>query len=184
MRSNNKKGSLELSIRAIVIIVMAMTLLGLGLGFTRNMFKNIGGISSEVTDQIRQQIQNDLVTGDKRVAFSRSEINLDNGDSELLSVGIRNKKDSLLKYEMVFTFVSGPSNYAGTGADNWFQYAKTQFELSPTKTDIRNIRLHAVLDDSSDMEAGSYFFTFTVKDVSPGATSDEYAVKDFFVVVR
>ena len=36
-----KKGSLNLSIQAIVIIVLAMTILGLGLGFVRGQFQQI-----------------------------------------------------------------------------------------------------------------------------------------------
>jgi hypothetical protein len=183
----NKKASLELSIRAIVIIVMAMTILGLGLGFTKNMFKNIGGISSEVTDQVRQQIQNDLVNNDKRVSFSRSEIILDMGDSELLSVGIRNKKDTELKYKMLFTAISGPTD-GPTNADaaKWFQYASTNvYELGSTKTDIRNVRLH-VDPNTASIKAGSYFFTFQIEDtdLSVSGTPNYYATKDFFVVVR
>ncbi|MBU1200971.1 MAG: hypothetical protein KJ583_01500 [Nanoarchaeota archaeon] len=37
MRLRNKKGSLNLSIEAIVILVMAMAILGLGLGFIRGL---------------------------------------------------------------------------------------------------------------------------------------------------
>ena len=43
----NKKGALELSINAIVIVILAMTLLGLGLGFVRGMFGKITGISDD-----------------------------------------------------------------------------------------------------------------------------------------
>ena len=34
----HKKGSLELSINAIVILIMAITMLGLGLGFMKGLF--------------------------------------------------------------------------------------------------------------------------------------------------
>jgi hypothetical protein len=37
-RAKNKRGSLEISINAIVILVMAMVVLGLGLGFIRGLF--------------------------------------------------------------------------------------------------------------------------------------------------
>ena len=65
----NKKASLEMSIQAIVIVVLAMTLLGLGLGFIRGMFKNIGSTTEDVTEQVRQRILDDLITGDKKISF-------------------------------------------------------------------------------------------------------------------
>lgn len=37
----NKKGSMELSINAIVVLVLAICLLGLGLAFTKGMFENL-----------------------------------------------------------------------------------------------------------------------------------------------
>ncbi len=45
-----KKGSLELSVNAIVVIVIAITMLGLGLGFLRGIFSNSLG---KVEDQLR-----------------------------------------------------------------------------------------------------------------------------------
>ena len=74
MRYKNRKASLELSIRAIVIVILAMTLLGLGLGFIRTMFKDISGITTDVSEQIRQQILDDLITNDKRVSFPKTQI--------------------------------------------------------------------------------------------------------------
>lgn len=38
----NKKGSLQLSINAIVVLVLAITMLGLGISFTKNMFGKLG----------------------------------------------------------------------------------------------------------------------------------------------
>ena len=69
MRLFGKKASLELSIQTIIIVVLAMTLLGLGLGFIRNMFGGIGGISEDVTEQVRQKILDDLIQGDIKISF-------------------------------------------------------------------------------------------------------------------
>ena len=56
----NKKGDLNLSIQAIVIVVIAFVVLGLGLGFVRGQFKSIQETSTGVQEQIRQQILEDL----------------------------------------------------------------------------------------------------------------------------
>jgi hypothetical protein len=41
MKTYKKKGSLSLSVNAIVVLVLAITMLGLGIAFTRNMFGNL-----------------------------------------------------------------------------------------------------------------------------------------------
>ena len=98
--SFNKRASLEISIQAIVIVVLAMTLLGLGLGFIRNMFKNIGSTTEDVTEQVRQRILDDLITGDKKISFPKTDITLEKAGSEVVAIGIRNKGDRPLNYKM------------------------------------------------------------------------------------
>jgi hypothetical protein len=42
MKTYARKGSLSLSVNAIVVLVLAITMLGLGIAFTKNMFINLG----------------------------------------------------------------------------------------------------------------------------------------------
>lgn len=182
MRYRNKRASLELSIRAIVIVILAMTLLGLGLGFIRTMFKDIGGITTDVTEQIRQQILDDLITNDKRVSFPKTQILIDKGGSEIITVGIRNKQDNKLYYDMKFTAVSDPDGIL-FDIDNppWFQYGRGEgYELTAADSDVRNIRLSI----PTGVKAGSYFLTFQILDSDRPDNENEYAIKDFFIVVR
>ena len=180
----NKKASLEISIQAIVIVVLAMTILGLGLGFVRNMFKNISSTTEDVTEQVRQKILDDLITGDKKISFPKSEVIIDKGGSTILSVGIRNKNNGPLHYTMKFTPISYTSA-DGTQTSGifpidsplWFQFAVDTFTLTQADSEVRNIRLNIPRSVSS----GSYFLTFDIKDED---TSEIYAQKDFFIVVR
>ena len=178
----NKKASLEISIQAIVIVVLAMTLLGLGLGFIRGMFKNISSTTEDVTEQVRQKILDDLITGDKKVSFPKTDIIIDKGGSVVLTVGVRNKKDTLLHYKMRFTPISGPDG-APFAIDNpsWFQFAQNQvYSLTAAESEVRNIRLSIPTAVSS----GSYFLTFDVLDDDLAPPNNIYAQKDFFIVVR
>ena len=178
----NKRASLEISIQAIVIVVLAMTLLGLGLGFIRGMFKNIGSTTEDVTEQVRQKILDDLISGDKKISFPKTDITIDKGGSVVLTVGIRNKKDTPLHYKMRFTPISGPDG-APFSIDNpsWFQFAQTQvYTLSAADSETRNIRLSIPTRVSS----GSYFLTFDVLDDDLPPPNNVYAQKDFFIVVR
>jgi len=179
---SNKKASLEISIQAIVIVVLAMTILGLGLGFVRNMFKNIGSTTEDVTEQVRQRVLDDLISGDKKVSFPKTEVVVDKGGSTTISVGIRNKKDQALHYKLQFTPIKDPEgNNFDIETKSWFQYAKdTTYTLSPADSEVRNVRLTI----PSDVKSGSYFLTFDIIDDDLSSPDDIYAQKDFFIVVR
>ncbi len=104
----SKKASLELSIRAIVIVVLAMTLLGLGLGFIRSMFSDIGILSSSTFDKIKDQLNSELITSSEKLVFSQAKINLDRGKSSLLGWGIKNENSRLLEYWPEFKAIKCP----------------------------------------------------------------------------
>lgn len=181
----DKKASLEISIQAIVIVVLAMTILGLGLGFVRAMFRNIGSTTEDVTEQVRQRILDDLISGDKKVSFPKTEITIDKGGSQILTVGVRNKKDTSLHYKMRFTEISGPDGepLPPGSLSSWFQFAQTStYTLVAADAEVRNIRLSVPTGAIS----GSYFLTFDVidDDFPPGEPEYIYAQKDFFIVVR
>ena len=178
----NKRASLEISIQAIVIVVLAMTLLGLGLGFIRGMFKNIGSTTQDVTEQVRQRVLDDLISGDKKVSFPKTEVGVDKGGSEVLTVGIRNKKDTPLHYKIRFAPISGPEGQPFS-IDNpaWFQFAQAGvYTLAAADAEARNIRLSIPTGTPS----GSYFLTFDVIDDDLQPPNNVYAQKDFFIVVR
>ncbi len=179
----NKKASLEISIQAIVIVVLAMTLLGLGLGFIRGMFKNISSTTEDVTEQVRQKILDDLITGDKKISFPKTEITMDKGGSEILTVGIRNKNDRSLNYKVQFTPIADPLGNSFL-SDNWFQLGQPPngYVLGSAEADVRNIRLSI----PTNVQSGSYVLTFDVLDLdfSLGMPEYIYAQKDFFIVVR
>jgi len=192
-----RKASLELSIRTIVIIILAMTLLGLGLGFIKSTFGDIREISEDVTEQVRQQIIDDLITNDKKLSFTKTEINIKKGSSEILTVGIRNKEDGKLSYKMSLNAQSLPDEITAESTSNWFQYRKDMQQLSSSESDIRSIRVSV----PKDAIIGSYFFTFDIEK-SVGVEKDgngnpildsrgneneiyeTYATKDLFIVVR
>ena len=186
--SFNKRASLEISIQAIVIVVLAMTILGLGLGFVRGLFKNITSTTEDVTEQVRQKILDDLITGDKRISFPKTEVSIERGGSTILSIGVRNKNNQELKYKLKFCAVSAPD---ATGTSivptndcnkfaSWFQYDTTQvYKLTPSDSTIRNIKV--IVPSGGTVATGSYFFTFEVTD---DTTSTPYDQKDFFIVIK
>lgn len=85
-----KKGDLNLSINAIVVLILAITMLGLGLGFMRNMFSKTTSQFSEVGDTMKEQIINDIRSSNQRLAFDKAEITMKKGEKKDVFYGIRN----------------------------------------------------------------------------------------------
>jgi len=89
-----KRGSLNLSIEAIVIIVIAFTVLGLGLAFVKGQFKTFTGTSENVQAQISQQILDDLRSGNKKLSFPTDKLTLATSEESVQGIGIKNVGDS------------------------------------------------------------------------------------------
>ena len=181
-RRFSKKASLEISIQAIVIVVLALTLLGLGLVFIRKQFAGLTGINEEISDQIRNKLREDLITGDKKVAFPQTKLEIGKGEAEILAVGVRNKKDSPLNFKMRFTPISDPfGNPFSIESPQWFQFAQgTTTRLAASDSDIKQIRLSV----PRGTPAGSYFLTFEVIDDDLAPPDNIYASGEIFIIVR
>ena len=98
----NKKGALNLSIQAIVIVVIAFVVLGLGLGFVRTQFESIGSTSTAVQEQISQQILDDLRTGNKRLSFPATKIVVETSDESEQAIGLKNTDPQSGDFEITF----------------------------------------------------------------------------------
>ncbi len=171
----NKKASLEISIQAIVIVVLAMTLLGLGLGFIKKQFGGLERTTLDVTTQVRNQITDQLVSGDKKMALSTNSIEINKGSTEDIVIGIQNKDNDIINYKINFEPVTGPDGIITFG-DNWFQFDKEPKKLNPTESNIRKVRLLI----PTDTKSGSYLLKVQIINDGVGV----YDEADFFVTVR
>ena len=81
----NKKGALELSINAIVILIIAITMLGLGLGFVRGMF---GKISTQVEEQVASEPEPPIPTSDNPITMSRESIVTKANEDEIIKISV------------------------------------------------------------------------------------------------
>ncbi|MBI1968384.1 hypothetical protein HYS49_00585 [Candidatus Woesearchaeota archaeon] len=98
----SKRGSLSLSIEVIVIVVIAFVVLGLGLGFVRSQFKTIEETASSVQEQIRQQILDDLRTGNKKLSFPATQLALETNEESVQAIGVKNTEDTPLTLQVQF----------------------------------------------------------------------------------
>jgi len=182
MLFKNKKSSLELSIRTIVVVVLAMTLLGLGLGFIRSMFINLGETTFSVQDQIKQQILEDLRTGDKKLSFPTSEIKIGKKDSKILAVGIKNTGSAADDFYLLLDVVSGVGGtnvnvgsstpVSGLGTFVWDEGSQP---LGVNEANVYPIKF------TSESTTGTTIIKATVALDTAG--TQIYATKSFFITV-
>jgi hypothetical protein len=85
-----KKGSLNLSINAIVVLIMAITLLGLGLGFMKSMFSSTTSQFEEINADLKNTLIQDLRSTGGRIVFNKEDIQSSKGDTMDIYFGLRN----------------------------------------------------------------------------------------------
>ncbi len=178
----NRKGSLELSIQSIVIVVIAFVVLGLGLGFVRKQFAEIGSTTETIQEQIRQQILDDLRTGDKKLSFPTAEVTMGKKESKLIAIGVKNVNQGDLQYSIRIEPKGGAEGtdiFGGQSTDDIsdnFLYIQDVEELGPTDTRVIPIRI------TSETSSGTGQFKLIIQDVTTG-TPIIYDSKTFFITV-
>ncbi|MBU1200970.1 MAG: hypothetical protein KJ583_01495 [Nanoarchaeota archaeon] len=88
MRLRNKKGSLNLSIEAIVILVMAMAVLGLGLGFIRGLITKGQGQFTTAIDNA--ELENPATAGNP-ITLDKT-VQVKSGGTGIMKMGFFNVK--------------------------------------------------------------------------------------------
>ncbi|MFQ5621221.1 MAG: hypothetical protein ACE5FT_05225 [Candidatus Nanoarchaeia archaeon] len=68
-RRINRKGALQLSINAVVILILAITMLGLGLGFIRNLFGGTVSQFEEIAGELDEEQLKSLKASTEEVTF-------------------------------------------------------------------------------------------------------------------
>ncbi len=174
----NRRASLNLSIETIVIVVIAFVVLGLGLGFVRNQIKDISETSSSVQEQIRQQVLEDLRTGNKKLSFPATSLSINKGESTDIVIGVKNTKSAgTLSYriDIMTTCQRGDEPCAESYDDVSFFYDRVSiYELAVTDASVHPIKITA------DGDKGVYLVKLTIIDTTDGSV---YDTKTFFVSI-
>ncbi|MBD3354941.1 hypothetical protein GF361_03070 [Candidatus Woesearchaeota archaeon] len=135
-----KRASLNLSINAIVIVVLAMTLLGLGLGFIKSQIGEISGTTTEVQEQVREQIIGQLSTTGEKIYFPREQI-FSKGERETIALGVQNTGGKTLYFKINVSFDEGNSD---EGYDKFdLRWQKECKALSPAEAQTYGININA-----------------------------------------
>jgi len=178
----NRKASLNLSIEVIVVVVIAFVVLGLGLGFVRGQFKSIGETTTGVQEQIRQQILEDLRTGNKKLSFPATSLNVNKGEAQDIAIGVKNTLSAgELNFKIAMETLKRQGAPDGTDVSNQveFFYLEGPFTLKVTEAEAYNIKI------TGSGDKGTYLISLKIletdSDGNPLDPNKPYAEKSFFV---
>ncbi len=97
-----KKGSLNLSIEAIVIIVIAFIVLGLGLGFVRGIFEQGTGLTQNALVSAGDNIKDAIQKSNEPLYFPKDTLAIGAGKQSFEALGIRNVGDLAGDFKVEF----------------------------------------------------------------------------------
>ena len=184
----NKRGSLELSIQAIVIVVIAFVVLGLGLGFVRTQFKDISSTSTQIQSEISQQILDELRTGNKKLSFPATQLSLETNSESVQAIGIKNTKDTKIDLKLSFQVKSS----------NGFQPFVSETPLTFTSSTAQEVNSKIVWDDTPQPfkageskvipititapdKTGNYLYKVVLNQVNADGSEEEFESRTFFI---
>ena len=82
-----RKGSMELGVNAIVILIIALAILGLGIAFVTNLFRSGSDKLGTIIDNTQLQIHADAVNP---IVFEKEELDIKQGKNTKLTVSVYN----------------------------------------------------------------------------------------------
>lgn len=159
----NKKGALELSITAIVVLIIAITVLGLAIFFIKNLFKGGTEIFTTELAKIKGELRKNLEESGELVVMSKgTELEVKRGSPFEFHIGARNTAPDTRCFRVAIKcskpFTTGetcPELVGGMTADgltpnpgeNWFPRLLSEVDvsandiaISPATLQIANAR--------------------------------------------
>ncbi len=161
LRQLGKKGALDVSINAIVVIIFAITMLSLGLAFMRGTFGKIGG---QVDGIISNAQLDNPPSSENPFVLSANQISMKKSGTSTVKIGYYNGASPTETVDLAVSC-------SGTGAPT----------VAPSTFASRTVNLGDSLAWQVSLKATTTVGTFACKADATGGTP-RYA--DFFVVVE
>jgi len=139
--ARNKKGSLSLSMEAIVILILAVVMLGLGLTFVRGLFSKLSVTVEELEvdpSLITQPSEADTVT------ITPETIDVNVKETKDIKIGFFNPTISTENWIMEVSDDAGPCGQGSSGNPKCFGQIQTVYVVSPfllPKDEIKSWRV-------------------------------------------
>ncbi|MBI4440145.1 hypothetical protein HY638_04195 [Candidatus Woesearchaeota archaeon] len=181
----NKRGSLEISINSIVVIVLAFTFLALALTFMKGFFQKGGEIATEPLDMLKIKLRDELTASGSKLSLEGTNFVVEKNSESFVVFAVGNKKDSKLNYRVEIYEVgeSLPTESQGSaGGLNLPSGAGFQWDSGDQVLDVVGDASAKAEDIKyfSSSQAGSLQYKIVIWDID---ADEEYSSKGFFVRV-
>jgi len=168
----SKKGALELSINAIVVLILAITILGLGIAFIRGQFGALRGQFEQVSGEVKTELINKIRESGELLVFSRGEIDVQTGKKDTVYYGISNTAPQKACFYVVVQCLNAQNP---TDPEYCTQDIRLgQLVAGPSKDQIRKKWMSLISPvDINANDVGVYPMTIQIS----GARKDTYLVE-------
>jgi hypothetical protein len=164
----NRKGQLELSANFIVIIIISIIILVGGLALFYRMIHSAQTTVSTLDDQTEQMIK-DMMTDSDRTAVYPAEMDLTDGDSILIGIGITNiyneevdftvKLISVVRYANATVAGTTLADESNPGIANYNEIVSTRISILPHDKFVKGMFLKMPKGASP----GQYTYTIAIR---------------------
>lgn len=167
----NKKGALELSVTAIVVLILAIVMLGLGLGFVRGMF---GKVSTTLEEQISAEPEPAKASASDPITLSRENVLARPGQPIAIKASIFNPTNA--QWSLVYLDMQC-KNTAGTDVTATIFGSPTntyQFKKANILNSMSSFTTLISFVVNSGQTPGSYLCQLTVAKGNPAVQDQNY----------
>ncbi|MFP4117413.1 MAG: hypothetical protein ACLFTR_00660 [Candidatus Woesearchaeota archaeon] len=137
-----KKGSLNLSINAIVVLILAVTMLGLGLMFMQNMMGGAMGELDEVSGTVEEQMIEQIRESEERLSFKTTNIDVDRASDTDNYYGVMNQLEEQGAFDIFFGCDQAMSG-DGKVSHITFEYIPVTTPIGTNSVDVQRVRVNA-----------------------------------------
>jgi hypothetical protein len=163
----NKKGSLNLSINAIVVLILAITMLGLGLAFMRNIFGSATEEFSEVSGTVKKQMIDQMKESNQIVDLSRPKVSIKPGENTQVFIGFKNDDSGVKTFTIDSASDSDVTSLVGSGDNCLVDGSKVSLEFKQTATEVLGgdvVVLPINIKAGSNSEEDTCFYELKITD--------------------
>jgi len=139
---SSKRGSLEISITAVVVLIIAIVMLGLGLTFIRSFFGGTVAQLGEITERLDDQTREELLTSKKQITFLSRRVKVE-GREKSFPFAIRNIRPNTIEFAIeIKCFDAIGDESVSQSAEDWvsFQTFRT-VEIEGGKSDVMPLQV-------------------------------------------
>jgi hypothetical protein len=178
MRNNLKKGSLSLSINAIVVLIMAITMLGLGLAFMKNSMGSTMKQFANVNEDIKAEMIKELQESSGRLTFKGEDVKFKQGEKREMYFALKNDMTGPAFFNV--TVACNGAMGSGTASTLTLNTFKN-FTIDPGKIQVAKIAIAVTATQVPDTYS---CFINTAYNSTSAVPDAKYENKNFYLTVE